>query len=128
VIALQASSVLMWVVAAGFGMPTPFVASYLLRERTLPSFMGLFPMYGGGLFERFVPEVFVVLLGLFAALCALEAYAGWLVWNGEHLGALITLALLPIEVAFWVGFAVPIPPLIAVARLGLLAAGWSALH
>ena len=30
---------------------------------------------------------------------------------------LITLALVPIEVIFWAGFAVPIPPLFAVARL-----------
>ncbi|MDP9282559.1 MAG: hypothetical protein M3P38_10740 [Chloroflexota bacterium] len=50
-----------------------------------------------------------------------------MLWNGESLGALITLALLPIEVVFWAGFAVPFPPLIAIARLGLLAAGSSAL-
>ena len=118
----------MWLVAAGFGIPAPFVASYLLRERTLPSFMGLFAMYGGGWFDRFSPEVFAVLLGVFTALSALEAYAGWLLWNGHHLGALITLALLPIEVMFWAGFAVPFPPLFAIARLGLLAAGWSALR
>lgn len=118
----------MWLVAAGFGIPAPFVASYYLRERTPPLFMGLFPMYGGGPFDRFSPEVFAVLLGLFTALCALEAYAGWILWNGEPLGARITLVLLPIEVAFWVGFAVPFPPLIAIVRLGLLAAGWSALR
>lgn len=127
-IALQASAVLMWLVAAGFGIPTPFVASHLLRERTLPTFMGLFPMYGGGLFDRLSPEFFAVLLGLFMAVCALQVYAGWLLWNGQLLGALIALAVVPIEVVFWVGFAVPFPPLIAVARLGLLAAGWSALR
>ena len=127
VLALQFAAVLLWLVAGGFGIPAPFVASHLLRERTLPSFMNLFPMYGGGVFDRFSPEVFGVLLGLFTALCALEAYAGWLLWNGERLGALITLALLPIEVVFWAGFAVPFPPLIAIARLALLGAGWSAL-
>jgi hypothetical protein len=118
----------MWLVAAGFGIPAPFVASYLLRERALPSFMGLFPMYGGGPFDRLSAEVFAVLLGLFAAVCALQAYAGWLLWNGQQLGALIALVVVPIEVVFWVGFAVPFPPLIAVARLALLAAGWSALR
>jgi hypothetical protein len=128
VIALQASSVLMLLVAAGFGIPAPFVASYFLRERTLPSFMGLFPMYGGGPFDRFSPEVFAVLLGLFTAICALEAYTGWLLWNGERLGALITVVLVPFEAVFWAGFSVPIPPLFAIARLGLLAAGWSALR
>jgi hypothetical protein len=85
-------------------------------------------MYGGGLFDRFSPEVFTVLLGLFAAVCALQAYAGWLLWNGEQLGALITLALVPIEAVFWAGFSVPIPPLLAIPRLALLAAGWSALR
>ena len=46
----------MWLVAAGFGIPAPFVASYYLRERTPPIFMGLFPMYGGGPLDRFSPE------------------------------------------------------------------------
>jgi hypothetical protein len=40
----------------------------------------------------------------------------------------MTIALLPIEVLFWAGFAIPIPPLIALARIGLLAAGWSPLR
>jgi hypothetical protein len=127
-LALRAAAVLMWLVAAGFGLPAPFVATHFLRERTLPTFMNLFPMYGGGMFDRFSPEVFGVLLGLFTALCALEAYAGWLLWDGEKLGALITLALLPLEVVFWAGFAVPFPPVIAIARLALLVAGWSALR
>jgi hypothetical protein len=118
----------MWLVAAGFGIPAPFVAGHLLRERALPTFIGLFPMYGGGLFERWSVEVFAVLLGVFTALSAFELFAGWLLWQGEPLGALIMIALLPIEVVFWAGFAVPIPPLIALARIGLLAAGWSSLR
>jgi len=118
----------MWLVAAGFAIPAPFVASFYLRERTLPSFMGLFSMYGGGLFDRFSPEAFAVLLGLFTALSALEVYAGWLLWNAEPLGARMTLVLLPFEVVFWVGFAVPFPPLFAIVRLVLLASGWSALR
>jgi hypothetical protein len=40
----------------------------------------------------------------------------------------MVLALLPIELVFWAGFAVPIPPLIALARLVLLTVGWSALR
>jgi hypothetical protein len=128
VLALKASAVLMWIVAVGFGAPAPFVVTYLLRERSLPIFMGLFPMYGGGFFERWSPEIFAVLLGVFAALAAVELFAGVLVWHGEQVGALITLALLPIELAFWAGFAVPIPPLTAVVRVALLLAGWSALR
>ncbi len=74
------------------------------------------------------PEVFAVLLGLFTALSAVEVYTGLLLRNGQKIGALIAVVLLPIEVVFWVGFTVPIPPLIAIARLGFLAAGWSALR
>jgi hypothetical protein len=114
VLALKASAVLMWIVAVGFGAPAPFVATYLLRERSLPIFMGLFPMYGGGFFERWSP--------------VFELFAGMLVWHGEQVGALITLALLPIELAFWAGFAVPIPPLTAVVRVAVFLAGWSALR
>ncbi len=82
----------MWLFALGFGIPTAFVAVHLLRERTLPIFMGLFPMYGGGFFQRWSPEVFVALLGLFAAVSAIEAFAGVLLWQGEPLGAFIRLS------------------------------------
>ena len=128
VLALKASAALMWLIALGFGIPAPFVAGHLLREGRLPTFMGLFPMYGGGAFERWPHHAFAVALGLFAALSALELFAGWLLWQGEGLGAWMAIALLPIEIVFWVGFAVPIPPMVAVVRLVLLAVGWSALR
>lgn len=40
----------------------------------------------------------------------------------------MTLALLPVEALFWLGFAVPVPPILAVVRLAALAVGWSSLH
>lgn len=128
-LALQASAALMWFIAISFGTPSAFVATHLLRERKLPNLFGLpFPAYAGGFFERWSPEVFAVLLGLFAALSALELFAGYLLWQGERLGAVLTLALLPIEIVFWAGFALPGPPAVALARFGLLWAGWSALR
>lgn len=127
-LALNVSAALMWLVAFGFGLPSPFVAVHLLRERRLPIFMGLFPAYGGGFFERWSPEIFAVLLGLFAAVSAVEAVAAYLLWQGELLGAAITIALLPIEIFFWAGFALPIPPLVGVIRIALLAIGWSSLR
>lgn len=127
-VALKVSAVLMWLVAAGFGLPAPFVAFHLLRERSLLWFMGLFPMYGGGFFDRRSPEAFTALLGLFFALSAGEAFAAWLLWHGEGVGAAMTLALLPVEALFWLGFAVPVPPILAVVRLAALAVGWSSLH
>ncbi|HET7767953.1 MAG TPA: hypothetical protein VFN74_04195 [Chloroflexota bacterium] len=127
-LALRVSAALMCLVALGFGVPAPFVAGRLLREGRLPTFMGLFPMYGGGAFDRWPHTAFVVALGLFAALSALELFAAWLLWQGERLGALMAIALLPIEIVFWVGFAVPIPPVVAIVRAVLLAVGRSALR
>jgi hypothetical protein len=115
-------------IAIGFGAPAPFVAAHLLREGKLPTFIGAFPAYGGPLSERVSPEVFAVLLGLFTALSALELFAAVLLWQGQQLGGLLTIALLPFEIAFWAGFALPIPPMFAIARLALLWSSWSGLR
>jgi hypothetical protein len=126
--AVRASAVLLWIVAAGFGLPAPLVARHLLEHRELPMFFDLFRMYGGGFSERFSPETFAILLAVFAGLSVVEAFAGWMLWNGARAGGVLALALLPFEIAFWVGFAVPFPPLFAIVRLGLLAAGWGSLR
>ena len=125
---LKASAAIMWAVSLSFGLPAPFVAAYLLRERKLPIFIGQFPVYGGGYLERWSPEAFSVALGLFTALSAVELFAGVLLWHGQKLGGFVALALLPIEIAFWAGFALPIPPALGLVRIGLLLAGWSALR
>ena len=125
---VRASAVLLWIVAAGFGLPAPLVTRHLLERQELPMFFDLFHMYGGGLFARFSPETFAILLALFTGLCVVEAIAGWMLWNGAQAGGVLVLALLPFEIAFWAGFAVPFPPLIALVRLGLLAAGWGSLR
>lgn len=119
---------LFWSIAAGFGVYAFPAAAHLLQHRELPMTMFGFRAYGGGWFERFSPEIFAVLLGVFVGICAVEAFAGWLLWSGSRGGAILTLALLPLEIVFWTGFAIPIPPIAAVIRVGLLAVGWSALR
>ena len=126
--ALRGAAVLFWLIAAGFGVYALPAAAHLLQHRELPITMFGFRAYGGGWFERFSPETFAVLLGVFVGVCAVEAFAGWLLWSGSRSGGILTLALLPLETVFWSGFATPIPPIAAVMRLGLLAMGWSALR
>ena len=125
---LQAAALCAALIGLGFGLPTPFAAAQLLREGRLPTFIGAFPMYGGGWLERAPQEWFVVGLALFAAVCAVDAFAAVLLWDGQRLGALLLIATLPFEAIFWSGFALPIPPIFALVRSGLLAAGWSALR
>ena len=123
----QIAAVLTWVYAAGFGVPAVPVAVHLLRHGSLPTFLGLFPMYGGPWFARVDHRTFVLLLVAFLVVTMAAAWAGWLVWGGSRAGGVLSLALLPVEAVFWVGFALPIPWVIGVARAVLLALAWRSL-
>lgn len=121
------AAILTWVYAAGFGLSTIPVAVFLLRYGRLPVFAGLFESFGGPWSARQEPRTFVVLLMAFLVITMMAAWAAWLVWNGSKTGAVITLVLLPVEAVFWIGFALPIPWLIGIARVVFLALAWSYL-
>jgi hypothetical protein len=115
-------AVLTWVYVAAFGLPTVPVAVYLARRGSLPWFGDLFPMYGGPWSERLqVPQLVAVLLG-YAGVLAAVAVAAWRVRRGSRRAALVSAGLLPVEAVFWLGFALPIPWVLAAARVPLLVA------
>ena len=120
----QAAAVTTWAYAAGFGVPVIPVAVYLLTRGRLPTFLGLFPMYGGPWSSRLKPGSFVTLLGAFLVLIGVAAWSARGVWRGRKAGAVVNLAVLPLEAIFWVGFATPLPWFAGLARVALLAAGW----
>jgi hypothetical protein len=91
------ASVVTWVYAAGFGLATIPVAAFLLRRGRLPVFLGLFESYGGPWSARVSHATFVVLLMTFLALNLVAALAAWLLWGGSKAGAVIAVALLPVE-------------------------------
>jgi hypothetical protein len=78
-----------------FGLPAPLVTRHLLERQELPMFFDLFHMYGGGLFARFSPETFAILLALFTGLSVVEAIAGWMLWNGAQGWGVAPLAARP---------------------------------
>lgn len=123
----RAAAIVTWAYAAGFGLAAPPVAVYLIREGHLPSFLGLFDCYAGPWSESTDQRTFVVLLLAFLGINAVAAWSGWLIWRGRRSGAVLNLALLPVEAIFWVGFALPIPWLCGAVRAGLLAAAWKSL-
>ena len=86
-----------------------------------------FPAYGRGPFEAHGISSTVPLLAGFLIVCLLEGVAGWLLWGGHQSGAILALALLPFGAVYWWGFALPIPPLLAVVRTALIVAGWQGL-
>jgi hypothetical protein len=122
------AAVVTWFYAAGFGLSTIPVAIYLRQRGKLPSFFGMFETYGGPWSARVTDSTFVVLLMAFMVVCAAAAWTGWLLWGGSRLGAILGLALLPVEAVFWIGFALPIPWLLGLARVVLIALAWKSLR
>jgi hypothetical protein len=121
------AAVVMWLYAAGFGLSTIPVAVYLAQRGTLPSFFGLFEMYGGPWSARFSHRTFIWLLMAFMVVAFAVAWAAWLLWRGSSVGGVLALALLPVEAVFWIGFALPIPWVLGVARVILVVLAWGSL-
>ena len=126
--AARASAVVTWAYAAGFGLPTVPVAVYLIQRGRLPSFFGQFDMYRGPWASRLDDGPFVVLLVSFLPVTAGVAWAAWRVWRGSRRGAVLSLALMPVEAVYWLGFALPIPWVVWAARAALLAKAWRRLR
>jgi hypothetical protein len=106
----RAAALLMWVTAAGFGIPAIPCAHRLLRTGQLPSFFGLFRMYEGPALRHVSPRAYAALLYAFTVVSLSEAAAGRLLWQGRRKGARLSLLLLPGSAAFWVIFALPCCP------------------
>lgn len=123
----RAAAVVSWFYAAGFGLSTIPVAIFLRARGRLPVFFGLFESYGGLWSASVTDAAFVRLLLAFLAVSLVVAWSGWLLWNGSRAGAVLNLALIPVEAVFWVGFALPIPWLVGVARAALIVVAWRSL-
>jgi hypothetical protein len=123
-----AAAVVTWIYVAAWGNPAIPITAYLLRNETLPAFLDLFPMYGGPLWGRLSLGLFVAALIAFFLVTMLAAWAGWLLWNGLRAGAVLTVVLLPIEAAFWIGFSLPLPWFFGAVRLALVLLAWRSLR
>jgi hypothetical protein len=124
---IRVAAVLHWIVAVGFGVFCIPAIRNLLAGRDIPFVMG-FPAYGRGPFERMGIPTTVPLLAAFLLVCILEAVAGFLLWGGHKSGAVLALVLTPIGAVFWWGFALPIPPILAVMWTALILLNWQALR
>ena len=123
----RAAAIVTWSYVAGFGLPAPLVANYLLTHGRLPSFFGMFEMYAGPWSAQLSSRQLSLLLTAYLAVCGAVGVSGWLLWRGRRAGAILNLALLPVEAVFWVGFALPLPWLSGAARVVLVGASWQVL-
>ena len=117
----RAAGVCSLVLGLGFGLPGLYGAWYYARQGQVWTFLG-FPTYGGGPFERWGFPTSVPLLLGFVAVCAAEVVVGVLLWGESTIAPWLALALLPVELLFWIGFALPFGPLLGLARTVLVVA------
>jgi hypothetical protein len=124
----RVAAIVTWVYALGFGLPTVPVSIYLLRIGHLPSFYGLFEMFAGPWSASASDRTFVVLLLLFGAATLVAVGSACWLWQQRRIGAVLNLAVLPVEAVFWIGFALPLPWVTGLARVVLVALAWNSLE
>ena len=103
----------------GFGIPCLFAIRHLSETGQVWTFMG-FPTYGGGPFEDAGIRSSAGLLAAFVVVCALEVLAGRWLWKRQRRGVTLAFGLLPFELVFWIGFALPVGLLLGAARTAAL--------
>lgn len=121
----RTAAALAWACGLGFGLPGLYAVRYLADHGTVWYFLG-FPTYGEGPFESAGLATSVPLLVAFVLLCGAEVVMGALLWRRRRAGEVLAWALLPAEVAFWTGFALPFGFLAGAGRTGVLLAARSA--
>lgn len=120
---IRLAALLSWFLALGFGLPGAYGAWYFAAHGDTWTLLG-FPTYGGGPFENAGIPTSAPLLIAFVVVCVAELVIGALLWSSRPAGVLLSVLLLPIEMVFWIGFALPLGPILGVARTGLAASGW----
>lgn len=107
------------VLGLGFGIPGAIGAWHRARTGETWTFLG-FPTYGGGPFERWGIPTTVGLLAGFVLVCAAEVALAVMILLDAPGTTPLALLLLPAEIVFWVGFALPAGPPLGLARTVLL--------
>lgn len=118
---MKLASLVSLLTGVGFGLPCALGIRHLVRTGETWTFLG-FPTYGGGPFERLGVRTSVPLLAGFLAVCAAEGALGGLLWVRAPSARTVSTALLPVELAFWIGFALPAGPALGICRVALIAA------
>jgi hypothetical protein len=103
----------------GFGIPCALGIRHFAQTGQVWTFLG-FPTYGDGPFERIGLTTSTALLVGFLAVCAAEVGLAVLLWTDAPHAAVLSYALLPFELIFWIGFALPLGPPLGAARTVLV--------
>jgi hypothetical protein len=116
---VTAAAILSILLGLGFGIPGALGALHFARTGQVWTFMG-FPTYGGGPFEGIGFATSVPLLLAFVLVCLAEVIVGVTLLTNAPYAETFAYALLPFELVFWIGFALPFGPPLGIARTVLL--------
>jgi hypothetical protein len=119
VVMVTSAAVCSIVLGLGFGMPAIAGTVHFARTGEVWMLLGL-PTYGGGPFERLGLPTSVPLLIAFALVCLAEVVLGMMVLLHLPHAPTVSYLLLPLELVFWIGFALPFGPPLGIARTILL--------
>lgn len=86
------------------GIPCLFSIRHFARTGEVWYLAG-FPTFGDGPFERWGVPTSVGLLATFLAVCVAEVAVGVMIWQDVPAATAVSIALFPIEMVFFVGFA-----------------------
>jgi hypothetical protein len=114
----RAAGLLALLLGLGFGIPAVIGTRYFAQQHEIWRLLG-FPAYGEGPFERAGIPTTVPLLAGFVAVCAAEVGLGALLLGHWAPALWLSLALLPFELVYWTGFALPYGFVLGAARVGL---------
>lgn len=111
----RTAAVLAILTGLGFGLPGFGGTFYFAAQGEVWRFLG-FPTYGNGPFVDCGVETSVPLLLGFVVVCAAEVGAGvWLLRNSSR-ALWLQFTLLPFELVYWWGFALPFGFALGLAR------------
>lgn len=118
---MRPAAVIAWFTGLGFGLPGAYGLWFLVDHDRVWMFLG-FPTYGDGPFEDVGLDASPGLLTAFVVVCGLEVLAGCRLWARQRRGVLLAFWLLPLELVFWIGFALPFGFVLGALRTGVLLA------
>ena len=124
---ITAASILFYFTGIAFFIGTVPITLYIIQNRELPTMMGVKAL-GGGFIETLGTDAIVWSAILFEVVNAAEVVAGYWLWKSRKKGGQLGIALFPFGLFFWLGFALPIPLVIGLLRLVLIAVGWKKLR
>ncbi len=117
----RGAGALAWAAGLGFGPLGAYGTAYFAQHHDVWHFMG-FPTYGEGPFEAIGIFTSLPLLTGFVAVCAAEVVIGSMLWTGRPDARWLSFTLLPLEMTYWIGFALPAGPVLGLMRTVAVAA------